>query len=260
MGHLIYNNLIADATISKTELSGSTTETGNKDNLKSRSPIKNYILEGSGIGATYRIEIDFSSSVTCPAICILGCRGVNPSIDLWTAGHGSTAVSYTATTITKTRYIDGETYTDYLHIFDDVETFASATFDVTIDAGTDYIGSVYIADDIIDINFDHKKTRISPTTTAFKDRSNGGQVYSSSGITYDTINTATTPQVKATTIASVREFNNQAGTSEESIIVIEQADEMFFYGTQKKPATSTPVDKNDGAMLWRNNFSFEEEL
>jgi hypothetical protein len=262
MGHLIYTNVIQDATISKTDLNNTINVTGGSyDNLKTRSPINNLILEGQGIGAQYRMTIGLSSSVTSRAICFLGCRGVNPSISLWTGVHGSGAVTFSETVISKTRYIDGEEYTDYLHIFEDDETFLTITWEVSIDLGTDYYGSVYIADDISNIDFDPMRTRINSVTTAFKDRSNGGQVYSTSGITYNTLTTQTVAQDKATTLEAVRDFNNNVGISEECFIVLEQADEMFFYGTQTKPAQVTPAPgKNSSGWYFTNAFQFEEEL
>ena len=85
MGHIIYNNLIAQASVSKSDLIGTVTISGDISSIKSRSPVDNISLTGASTGDKYRITVDMGSSVTSKCVAFLGFKGVgvvNP--ELWT--------------------------------------------------------------------------------------------------------------------------------------------------------------------------------
>lgn len=269
MGYVAYNNKIdSTTTVASSAVSGTITDLSDIQKMTNRSTTDAYIFNNSAVGLkTFTFTLAAPENIS--TVAILSLNSSSYSISTITLFLGASDLGASLPSPQQSvRFIDDTLTTDEVYAFSQSYTADKIEIKYSdVGIGQNSIGTVY-AGQRLDVYF----TPLAPyqlKDTSKKDRSNGGQVYASAGVTYYNLKISTSPKLThdeclgdGTINPSVQMINLISGTHSPVIIVPHTSQNMLVYGSQKTLATWKNVKAKETATKWwwEATFNIEGEL
>ena len=263
MAEFLFNDVIETSVTSLivSTSTGTITESTSPYKMATRSVMDRYIFTKTGNG-TITISLTTDDLNYIQSIGVLNYNGQYTlnNIKVY-AGASLLVTETTPETVTRSLYVNGETttYSYYelatIHQADKIDI----TYNVISNGLPSYFGKVIVS------NKYTLKLKpladISNIDTSRKDRSKGGQVYTSAGVIYKEMKLSTPPLTHDDAIITVDNFNIIVGTHKAFLLIPDKNMSLIFYGTQKTPSSYKLVKaKENSKWHFECSFNLEEEL